>query len=228
MFKFYTKVKSFLLKNAKRIKLFCIYAIFLFFFVLLLQITLQYIPIQLDVAFLAIKQSYIDIIPWRVAFFTHVFTSMFALLAGFTQFSKWFLKKYTVAHRWVGKVYVMNVVFITGPASFIMSLYANGGLSSRIAFTTLSVLWIFTTAKAWQLAKQKKFIAHRNYMMRSYALTVSAITLRAWKWLFVVLFHPRPMDVYQIVAWLGWVPNILLVEWMIYRYAIKAKQKNVG
>lgn len=61
----------------------------------------------------------------------------------------------------------------------------------------------FTTAKAWQLAKQKKFIEHRNYMMRSYALTVSAITLRAWKWLFVSLFHPRPMDVNSSLVGMG-------------------------
>lgn len=227
MFKVYTKIRSFLPNNTlKNLKLIFIYILFLFFFILMLKITVQYIPIQLDVAFLAIKQSYIDIIPWRIAFFTHVFTSMFALLAGFTQFSKWFLKKYKLAHRWIGKIYVINVVFITGPAAFIMSLYANGGLSSRIAFTALDILWIFTTAKAWQLAKQKKFTEHKYYMMRSYALTVSAITLRAWKWLFVLLFHPRPMDVYQIVAWMGWVPNLLLVEWLINKY--KQKQKNIS
>lgn len=25
------------------------------------------------------------------------------------------------------------------------------------------------------------------------------------------------MDVYRIVAWLGWIPNILLAEWLIRR-----------
>ncbi len=197
------------------------YGVLLFFSFLMLGITLQYLPIKLDAAFLAIKQSYIDIIPWRISFFTHVFTSMFVLLAGFTQFSKWFLKQYKTAHRWIGRMYVINVLFITGPAAFIMSLYANGGLPSRIAFITLSILWFFTTAKAWQLVKQKKITEHKYYMMRSYALTFSAITLRAWKWSLVFIFHPRPMDVYQIVAWLGWVPNILFVEWLIYRYKKK-------
>jgi hypothetical protein len=52
-------------------------------------------------------------------------------------------------------------------------------------------------------------------MVRSYALTLSALTLRAWKLGLVLAFHPKPMDLYMIVAWLGWVPNLLLAEWLI-------------
>ena len=44
-----------------------------FFSALMLEITLQYIPIRTDAAFLQIKQEYIDFIPWRIAFFVHVF-----------------------------------------------------------------------------------------------------------------------------------------------------------
>lgn len=60
-------------------------------------------------------------------------------------------------------------------------------------------------------------------MYRSYALTLSAITLRFWKWLFVWLFQPRPMDVYHVVSWLGWVGNLLIAEILIY-YALKKKR----
>jgi hypothetical protein len=52
-------------------------------------------------------------------------------------------------------------------------------------------------------------------MWRSFALTVSAITLRMWKVIIVYLFHPNPMDVYQIIAWMGWIPNIILIEYLI-------------
>ena len=49
-------------------------------------------------------------------------------------------------------------------------------------------------------------------MYRSYALTLSAITLRAWKWLIINVFETAPMDTYKIVAWLGWVLNLLVIE----------------
>ncbi|MFN0203649.1 MAG: DUF2306 domain-containing protein [Bacteroidia bacterium] len=181
----------------------------------MLLITLQYIPIRLDVAFLNIKQQYIDIIPWRIAFFVHVFSSMFVLLAGFTQFSSTLLKKYPVLHRWIGKIYIFDVLFITGPASFIMALFANGGISSRLAFTTLAILWIFTTYQAYTSIRARNIKAHKEYMIRSFALTLSAITLRAWKYALVFFFALRPMDVYMLVAWLGFVPNLLFAEWLI-------------
>jgi hypothetical protein len=186
-----------------------------FFMMLMVGTTLQYIPIQLDAAFLLVKQQYIHIIPWRIAFFVHVFTSMFALLAGFTQFSTYILRNYKKLHRIIGKIYVIDILFVTGPASFIMALLANGGLPSRIAFTSLSVLWMFTTLKAWRTAMARQFVAHKEWMMRSYALTLSAITLRGWKWLIIALFHLRPLDTYMIVAWLGFVPNLFFAEWLI-------------
>ena len=189
-----------------------------FFSALMLQITLQYIPIRTDAAFLQIKQEYIDIIPWRIAFFIHVFTSMFVLIAGFTQFSNYILQRFKKLHRIIGKIYVIDILFITGPCSFIMALLANGGIPSRIAFTTLSVLWMFTTAKAWQTAKARQITQHKQWMMRSYALTLSAVTLRAWKWLLIALFHLRPLDTYMIVAWMGFVPNLAFVEWWIRKY----------
>lgn len=194
-----------------------------FFSALMLQITLQYIPIRLDVAFLQIKQQYIHIIPWRIAFFTHVFTSMFVLIAGFTQFSQYILRRYKKWHRVIGKIYVIDVLFITGPASFIMALQANGGIPSRMAFTLLAILWIYTTAKAWQTALAKQFTEHKAWMMRSYALTLSAITLRAWKWLLIALFHLRPLNAYMTVAWMGFVPNLIFVEWLI-RYKERKKE----
>jgi uncharacterized membrane protein len=188
-----------------------------FFFVLMGQITLRYLPIRTDVAFLLIKQEYISITPWLIAFFIHVFTSILALAAGFTQFSGGVLRRYRTIHRTVGKCYVVVILFVSGPASFVMALLANGGIPARIAFTSLSLLWMYSTAKAWQTAKAGKFALHRNWMYRSYSLTLSAVTLRSWKWLLIALFHLRPLDVYIIVSWLGFVPNLLVAEWIIQK-----------
>lgn len=201
----------------KKITNWVLVALLAYFTALMIRITVQYIPVQTDVAFLQIKQSYIHIQPWFVCFYIHVYTSMFALLAGFTQFWPWLLQRYKRWHRSLGYVYIVTVVFISGPASLVMGWYANGGLGSRIAFLLLGTAWIFFTVKAWQKAKDKDFTAHKRFMIRSYALTLSAITLRAWKVLIVYAFEPRPMDAYRIVAWLGWVGNLLVAEYIIYR-----------
>ncbi|MBK9466109.1 MAG: DUF2306 domain-containing protein [Chitinophagaceae bacterium] len=172
------------------------------------KITVAYIPYNTDVGFLRIKQQYIDIDHWRTAFFIHVYASMWVLFAGFTQFSSWLLKNKPRLHRALGYIYVADVLLITGPAGLIMGFYANGGLWSRVAFVLLAILWMFFTALALIKAKQKKFKAHRNYMIRSYALTLSALTLRAWKYAITNTMALPPMDVYRVVAWVGWVGNL--------------------
>lgn len=189
-----------------------------FFTWLMARITLEYIPYNTDVGFLRIKQEYIAIDHWRIAFFIHVYASLWVLLAGFTQFSNYLQRHNKGLHRAMGYIYVANVLLITGPAGLIMGFYANGGTFSRIAFVALAVLWIFFTLMAFVKAKQKDFNAHRNYMIRSYALTLSALTLRAWKYAITNTVTLPPMDVYRVVAWAGWVINLALAEWLIYRH----------
>jgi uncharacterized membrane protein len=188
-----------------------------FFTWLMARITMAYIPYNTDVGFLRIKQHYIGVDHWRIAFFIHVYASLWVLLAGFTQFSKNILRNNPRLHRTFGYIYAADVLLVTGPAGLLMGFYANGGLPSRISFVLLATFWIFFTAMALVKARQGNFKSHRKYMIRSYALTLSALTLRAWKWSITHSFELPPMDVYRAVAWLGWVPNILFAEWLIWR-----------
>ena len=206
-------------KNIFKIASLCILGIFS---ILMLRIIFIYIPVQTDVGFLQLKQSYIHITEWRIAFFVHVFSSMFALLAGFTQFSKSLLKRKPALHRAFGYMYVIDVLLVTGPAGLLMSFYANGGISSRIAFVMLSVLWIYFTAIALYKARVKNFKMHRIFMIRSFALTLSAVTLRIWKVLLANFTDIPPMDRYRIIAWLGWTLNLIAAELIIY-YFIKRR-----
>ncbi|MGC4100993.1 DUF2306 domain-containing protein [Ferruginibacter sp.] len=194
-----------------------------FFSFLMLRIIYVYIPMQTDVAFLQLKQQYIHITSWRIAFFVHVFSSLLVLLAGFTQFSKKLLRQKPRLHRTLGYVYVIDILMVTGPAGLLMSFYANGGISSRIGFVMLSVLWILFTALALYKAIKKQFAQHRIFMIRSFALTLSAISLRIWKVLLAAFTDIHPMDRYRIIAWLGWTLNLLIAEWIIYRYIKKKK-----
>ncbi len=168
---------------------------------------------------------------WLVSFYTHVFTSCLLLLAGFTQFSKWILKKARRLHRAAGWVYVVVLLVFSAPAGIIMGIYANGGNSSKAAFLTLSAVWVYSTASALVTARRKKFDEHRNWMIISYALTLSALTLRAWKFLLSnywddLGFEPiRPMDLYRIVAWLGWLPNLMVAFLIIGK---RRRNKSTG
>lgn len=196
-------------------------AVYSWFCWMMVEISLQYVPWNTDVAFLRIKQDYVHLGYYRVAFAVHAYTALWVLLAGFTQFSKSIRKKWRRLHRWGGWAYVATVLLLAGPSGLVIGLYANGGIWSQIAFCLLGVLWIFFTGRAALRAKRLDFRGHQYDMWRSFALALSAITLRAWKWGIVAVFHPHPMDAYRIVAWLGWVLNLAIAEILILKYLKK-------
>lgn len=188
----------------------------------MIRITWQYIPFRNDVAFLQIKQTEVSEIPFYLFFFyTHVYSAIFVLLAGFTQFNSGLLKNRPIIHRNIGKLYVFIILFLSAPSGLFIGIFANGGFYSKISFVTLSILWFYFTLKGFLTIKNKNIKLHKAFMLRSFALTFSAITLRFWKVILVYLFQPSPMDVYQIIAWLGWVPNLLIVEYYLYNQSKK-------
>jgi uncharacterized membrane protein YozB (DUF420 family) len=180
----------------------------------------QYLTFNNNIGFLQFKQDYININIWRIAFYTHVFSSIFILSAGFTQFSNYILKHQKKLHKIAGKIYVYNILLINFPAGMIMAVYANGLLPSKIAFVILDCLWFLFTLKAVMAIKKKDVATHKKYMIRSYALTFSAITLRVWKIILLNSFHIEPLTLYMIDAWMGFVPNLLLAEWIIRKKKI--------
>ncbi|MBF4493543.1 DUF2306 domain-containing protein [Flavobacterium sp. MR2016-29] len=183
----------------------------------MIKLTWQYVPFGDDVAFLQIKQTEVERVPFYVDFFyVHVYSAIFVLLAGFFQLNSTLLEKFPAIHRNIGKFYVIVILFLSAPSGFFIGLFANGGFYSKISFVSLSILWFYFTLKGFTAIKNKNITSHKAFMLRSFALTFSAVTLRFWKIVLVHLFHPAPMDVYQIIAWLGWVPNLLIIEYYLY------------
>lgn len=187
---------------------------------LMYRLSVPYTSFQKNIDFLATKQNVYHIDYWRYAFYAHVFTSIFVLPAGFTQFNSAFFKRSW--HRKLGMIYLITVLFISAPTGFLMALYANGGLPSKASFILLSSLWFVTTLLALICARKRRFIDHGEWMLYSYALTLSAITFRLIALGFDLFdIRVRPQEVYVTTAWLSWVPNIIIAHLLIKMGFIK-------
>lgn len=150
-----------------------------YFFGLMLEITLPYLALKDDVAFLKIKKTALSYSWWQLAFYLHVFSSILTLLAGFTQFSPFFIAQFqSKVHRYMGRGYILVVLLVAAPSGFVLGLMANGGVYAKLAFVLLSLLWWSTTAAAYHYARKKVWNLHAAFMLRSFALTLSAISLR--------------------------------------------------
>lgn len=181
-----------------------------YFCYLMTLITLQYIPYSLESAFLTLKTEEIKRSYYRVSFFIHVYSSLFVLIIGFIQFSKYLRNKFPKAHRLAGKAYIIMVLLLAAPSGLIMGIHGNGGIYSQISFCIQAVLWFTFTWLAYSYIKQGNISSHRNYTILSFSLTLSAISLRLFKWIIVGIWSLPPMDTYKIVVWIGWLFNLAI------------------
>jgi hypothetical protein len=197
------------------IKSILLYLVFCVATFLMLRMVIDYTAFRDDVDFLQFKQAYVGYWWWKTAFYVHVFTSIGALVAGFGQFSGRILREHRSWHRLIGRIYAFDILAINFPSGMVLAVCANGLLPGRIAFFLLDCLWFTFTLVAVIAARKRQIAKHREYMIRSYALTFSAITLRSWK---IILSHSFRIDavhLYMIEAWMGFVPNLLVAEWWI-------------
>ncbi|MDF3025734.1 MAG: hypothetical protein K0S23_41 [Fluviicola sp.] len=189
---------------------------------LLLLLSLPYLEMRRGVDFLKTKQLIYHIKHWRYSFYIHVFSSILIITSGLFQFSKTILNKYARIHRISGAVYLLATLLISGPAALVMSFYANGGYPAQASFVILSVLWLGSTFLAYYFVRKKNYEAHGKWMVRSYALTLSAVSLRLYSYLFNV-FHltMNPVDLYILLSWMSWLPNLFIAEILIKRGLVK-------
>lgn len=186
-----------------------------FFTLLMARIVAPYTGGRLDIDFLLSKQHIIYALHYRTAFYLHIFPALLVLAAGLTQFSSGILRHTPALHRWVGRAYAFSIVFVCGPAGFVMAWYANGGWIPASSFLTLSVLWWASTLIGWRAARQGALRKHRRWMMRSYALTLSAVTLRLMQYFLATYTTLDPDFSYQLIAWPSWMINIAVAEAVI-------------
>tara|TARA_R110001592_G_scaffold353557_1_gene652517 strand:+ start:1248 stop:1859 length:612 start_codon:yes stop_codon:yes gene_type:complete len=151
---------------------------------------------------------------WRVLFNIHIYLGGFSLLIGWSQFMKKFRNKYLNFHRNLGKVYVIAVL-ISGLTGLYIAFYAEGGWVSKLGFIGLACAWLYTTVMGYRTIRKGVVSLHEKWMIRSYAVTFAAVTLRIWLPMFQVGFGMDFISAYVIIAWLCWVPNLLWAEWRI-------------
>ena len=194
-----------------------VFIVILYASYLLILLSLPYIHFERNVEFLETKQLIYHIKLWRVSFYVHVFSSPIVIISGLIQFNRWILNNRPKFHRITGYVYSTTVLLIAGPSALVMSFYATGGRIAQTSFVLLSFCWIIFTLISILKARKGLYLSHVKWNLRSYALTLSAVTLRFYAYLFDVFnVTLPPRETYIVIAYLSWIPNLLFVQLLIY------------
>jgi uncharacterized membrane protein len=120
----------------------------------------------------------LQVIADRHLLIPHTFCAVVALLAGPVQFSSRFRQRHLKFHRVLGRVYVISV-FI-GALTGIALAAGRPGMPGTCM---QAAAWIVCTTAAFITARNCQIAQHRQWMVRSYAVTftfVSSRVLNLW------------------------------------------------
>jgi uncharacterized membrane protein len=148
----------------------------------------------------------------------HALPAGIALITGPWQFVPRFRTRFPRAHRVTGRVYLISVV-VAALAAVYSSAVTKSGFPLQVAFFVLIVAWLYTAAKAYRAIRRREVQLHRIWMVRNYALTFAAVTLRLYQLPLIALMDSvtwlEYKDVYTVSAWMSLLGNVLVAEYFI-------------
>ena len=146
----------------------------------------------------------------------HILGGTVALLTGPFQLDPAFHRRHRTLHRWMGRAYAAGIL-VGGLSGLALAPWSYGGMATHLGFGGLAIGWLLTTGAGVRAVLRGDTLAHRGWMIRSYALTLAAVMLRIYVPASLVA-GARFEEAYQVISWACWVPNLVVAElWSVPR-----------
>lgn len=183
------------------------------FAALMLTKVIPYLAFGYDTNFLSTKTNQtLDSTLFRIGFYVHITSSCVVIFSGITQFIPWLVNNRPRVHRLLGKVYVVGIMGFAAASGLVLAIYANGGFAAKTGFALQCLVWWFATCMAYLKIIQHNYREHIAWMVRSFAITMAAFSLRTETYVLHTVFHTQPIETYITITWLSWVGNWIVAE----------------
>lgn len=186
------------------------------FSLLLIYNTLPYFSFSKEFDFIEERSFLFQGSLYNASFYIHIAAGALCIGTALIQFSRYLLKKSKAIHRISGKIYVFVVLFLGAPTGLYMSFFAKGSYWERALFMFMAGWWFITTLYGLSTIHKRNVVAHKIWMIRSYAMAMTAVTFRVYHILFYVLGWGH-LENYEISLWISVIGNMLFAEWVIWR-----------
>jgi hypothetical protein len=158
---------------------------------------------------------------WLIA---HIVGGTFALMLGPFQFWNGFKMRRPQLHRRLGYGYCLGIL-IGGASSFVLSVRSSIP-DFGFALFFLGFAWWLTLGMALVAIRNRRFDAHRDWMIRSYIVTFGFVTFR-----YVVeldAFNGLGRGKLAAVAWVCWVVPLLIAEIFLHWKSVAPRKAAVS
>ena len=156
--------------------------------------------------------------PHRAApymFVVHALSGSVALISGGLQLDRRILSRRRKMHRVIGRIYV-GAIWISSVGGLWNTIFFEVNTVAKMAFGVLSILWFSTTTITFLRVRHRRFREHREWMVRSFALSLFFVTFSFWV---PGLGSTNLLEAiaYPLGVFLSWILNLIVAELWIHR-----------
>jgi Predicted membrane protein (DUF2306) len=185
---------------------------------------LDYFPPNFDSLFLQGREATFYGV-YQAAFYVHIFSGPVVLFNGLILLSERIRGRYPGWHRRLGRVQVLVLTVLLLPSSVIMSEHAFGGWPAGLSFLFLSASTAICSFVGIVHARHHRYDLHRIWMLRSYVLIWSAVSLRLVSGAAGLVGVESPEQAYILAAWSSWL--VPLAAYEILRHLVRISRPDI-
>ncbi|MDT8914165.1 DUF2306 domain-containing protein [Amycolatopsis sp. PS_44_ISF1] len=161
------------------------------------------------------------IVGYYASLVVHALPAGLTLVIGPWQFVPKLRARFPRLHRVLGRVYLISVVAASMAAAYAAAV-TESGFALQVAFYILIVAWLYTAVQAYRTIRRREIALHRIWMVRNYALTFAAVTLRVYLLVSMQVFPSVPFpELYTASAWAGVLGNVVVAEYFIVQRTLR-------
>lgn len=151
----------------------------------------------------------------------HVVPGIVFMVLGPFQFIGKIREKFRNFHRWSGRIFMINCIFI-GISGLVMAiLFPFAGIIEQIAIFFFAFAFLFSIYKAFYHIRKYEIQQHREWMIRVFSIGLGISTIRILIALLLLFTNYKQIDFFAWVFWAGFGGTWLVGEIWIWATRVK-------
>ena len=142
----------------------------------------------------------------------HMLPGLLFVMLGPLQFVARIRARHINLHRWCGRIYVASGVVVGVSALILGAVVAYGGPTETAAITFFSTLFLIFLGLAVFRIRRREVSAHREWMIRAFALGLAVTTMRPMVGILTALTGLPFSEILGISFWLAFALHMVLAE----------------
>lgn len=154
--------------------------------------------------------------------FPHIVLGVIATLIGPFQFIPKIRNNYLKVHRKLGRIYIIATV-LGGISGMYLAITSSVNLPYSVGLFMLGVTWSTSSIMAFISIKNRKVDLHKDWMIRSYVITLAFVSFRFVDDILLSLNIGSRQEVLVLMSWACWAIPLFIAEVFIQGRKINKK-----